>query len=979
MRRKHFKRVLAVGLSCAMMVSSWSVTGITVKADPTTEEMVANAQYNLALNKTATANPTKQEGSEKVLTDGKFTPGGDYAATTFGTPNTYYQIDLGTIYDAGTVDKLVVAYKEAKDGDTPVNGYEIQYSANGLDFVTVKTISGAMVKSQITATNLVEEEDLTGIAGKVRYVRLLYKNSYQWGIQATEIAILDINGDKKEVEADVCADAKSVSLRTDDYNQITYHIEAGEGQKDYKYLVYLENVVGSKLIGNGVEAGKDYTVDNVLSGAHWIKVIACHNGSASKGISSESVMIQDISTLIRQKRNIANAYTNGYPAKIVEMKSIYEGHSLDTAAKALDGILLYGEGSDAAMRTAAGSPQYFVIDLGEYYTPSEMKEMLLAYTNVSTYALDTKVEFSLDGEQYTEVGNKAGYVFAATSANVCAINRVPLNKLENYTEKAVRFVKVTLSGGVSTWGYVINEVSLIANTDEPTIVGSNIPEAADITIAQNAFETITYNITAGEEQNDAVYVVSLGSKVINKEAKAGVDYTYEGVDAGEYTLKVSTLDDGWLSKGITKAVTVDGYINYINHSLNLVYSNSHPEVTVTCNSDNRDYSNPNTGLVEGSQGIGAVVDAIHNGVYTDYAHHTGYLQTRPDKEDAEIIYDLGKGYSPEDIHSVIAMYERAGNAATEYEILFSATGEENSYERVFYAKDVQWKQFIQDKVDVSSYGQDTVRFIKYSIITGNYMRHSDERDENGKLKEYGCSGYHLCELAVMGNENLIPQKVKGVTAESPEYNKIVVHWEDVEDLNCTYNIYVDGQKKEQDIKPGINTATIKVGAGTHQVKVCSVFKGVESMADEVSVNVKAETTTKAPKPTSSGVPTTSESPTIASDIHNSTTGNQGVTTKGTSDKKVTVGKTKIKKAKAGKKKVSLTLKKVKGATGYRIKYSANKKLKKAKIIKAKKVNVVVKKLKKGKKYYFKAQAYTVVKGKTYYGKWSSVKSSKKVK
>ena len=970
MRRKHFKRFLAVGLSCAMMVSSWSVTGITVKADPTTEEMVANAEYNLALNKTATANPTNHEGSEKILTDGKFTPGGDHAATTFNTPNTYYQIDLGTVYDASTLDKLVVAYKGDDDGYIPGKGYEIQYSANGLDFTTAKTISGATVKSQISKTNFVEEEDLTGIAGKVRYVRLFYKDSYSYGIQATEIAILDTNGDKAEVEPEVCADAKSVTLRTDDYNQITYHIEASEGQEGYKYLVYLENVVSSKLIGNGVDAGKDYTVDNVLSGAHTVRVIACHDGAASKGISSDSVMIQDISTLIRQKRNIANAYTNGYPAKIVDMKSIYEGHSLDTAAKALDGILLLGEGSDAAMRTAAGSPQYFVIDLGEYYTPSEMKEMLLAYTNSDTCASDTKVEFSLDGEQYTEVGNKTGYVFAATSANFCAVNRVPLNKIENYTEKAVRFVKVTLSGGVSTWGYVINEVGLIANTDEPTIVGSNIPEAADVTITQNAFESFTYNITAGAEQEDAVYVVSLGSKVINKEAKAGVDYIYEGVDAGEYTLKVSTLDDGWLSKGITKAVTVDGYINYINSSLNLVYSNSHPEVTATCNSDNRNYSNPNTGLVEGSQGIGAVIDAIRNGVYTDYAHHTGYLQTRPDREDAEIIYDLGKGYDPEDIHSVIAMYERAGNAATEYEILFSATGEEDSYERVFYAKDVQWKQFIQDKVDVSSYGQDTVRFIKYSIITGNYMRHSDERDENGKLKEYGCSGYHLCELAVMGNEKMLPQKVTNVTAESPEYNTIVVHWEDVEDLNCTYNIYVDGQKKVQGVQPGVNTATITVPAGVHQVKVCSVLDGIESIADEVSVAVEAETTTRAPKPTITAGPTTEMTTTVETTTV--------VSTEKTPTKTPTVKITKISKATKAKasKKAKISIKKVKNAKKYKVQIATSKKFKKVLVTKTvKKATVTIKnkKLKNKKKLYVRVKVGKTIDKKIVYSKWSKPK------
>ena len=107
-----------------------------------------------------------------------------------------------------------------------------------------------------------------------------------------------------------------------------------------------------------------------------------------------------------------------------------------------------------------------------------------------------------------------------------------------------------------------------------------------------------------------------------------------------------------------------------------------------------------------------------------------------------------------------------------------------------------------------------------------------------------------------------------------------------------------------------------------------------------------------------------------------------VTTKNgqdTSIKTVKVGKTKILKAKAGKKRVSLTLKKIKGAKGYRIKYSTSKKFKKAKTKFIKKNKVTIKKLKKGKIYYFKAQAYKKVNGVNVYGKWSARKASKKVK
>ena len=53
--------------------------------------MVSSAEYNLALGKSITAHPSRAEGSESALSDGKFD--GQHAATTFGTEGTYYLID----------------------------------------------------------------------------------------------------------------------------------------------------------------------------------------------------------------------------------------------------------------------------------------------------------------------------------------------------------------------------------------------------------------------------------------------------------------------------------------------------------------------------------------------------------------------------------------------------------------------------------------------------------------------------------------------------------------------------------------------------------------------------------------------------------------------------------------------------------------------------------------------------------------------
>lgn len=109
---------------------------------------------------------------------------------------------------------------------------------------------------------------------------------------------------------------------------------------------------------------------------------------------------------------------------------------------------------------------------------------------------------------------------------------------------------------------------------------------------------------------------------------------------------------------------------------------------------------------------------------------------------------------------------------------------------------------------------------------------------------------------------------------------------------------------------------------------------------------------------------------------------QNPTTKPDTEKatftKVKVGKAKIKKASRSKnnKKIKLSLKKVKGATGYQIRYSKSKKFKKSKTVTSKKLIKTIKNLKTNKKYYIKVRAYKIVNGKVYRGAWSKIKSVK---
>lgn len=85
--------------------------------------------------------------------------------------------------------------------------------------------------------------------------------------------------------------------------------------------------------------------------------------------------------------------------------------------------------------------------------------------------------------------------------------------------------------------------------------------------------------------------------------------------------------------------------------------------------------------------------------------------------------------------------------------------------------------------------------------------------------------------------------------------------------------------------------------------------------------------------------------------------------------------------KAGKRKITVSWKKITGATGYKV-YRATKKNGKYKLVKTigkqSTVKFVNKKLKKNRKYYYKVRAYKTVSGKTGYGAYSKI-SYKKVK
>lgn len=157
----------------------------------------------------------------------------------------------------------------------------------------------------------------------------------------------------------------------------------------------------------------------------------------------------------------------------------------------------------------------------------------------------------------------------------------------------------------------------------------------------------------------------------------------------------------------------------------------------------------------------------------------------------------------------------------------------------------------------------------------------------------------------------------------------------------------------------------------------------DTIADNsaVTINVKDITfVTTATIPDPSYVPeTTTQKTNNGSVANNETTKNQSIKV---TTSNIKVARTKVKKVTKKKvsKKVKLTLKKIKGATGYKVQFSKTKKFKKVlvtKNVKKTKVTIKNKKLKNKKKLYVRAKAYKKVGNKKYYSKkWSVVKKVK---
>ena len=330
-----------------------------------------------------------------------------------------------------------------------------------------------------------------------------------------------------------------------------------------------------------------------------------------------------------------------------------------------------------------------------------------------------------------------------------------------------------------------------------------------------------------------------------------------------------------------------------------------------------------------------------------------------------------------------------------------------------------------------------------SVSAGEYLAYLSAVDAEGRESALAATSFgQSSKVTVKGqvidnaqsfdkpNQPNLPLGLSILT-EGISYG-FTIAWSDVADLTGQrLNLFVDGVC----IKVGINGDEAsyyenRLATGTYEVEVRSQYtsNNVESFGLKKTVSIKADpgltgktpaeladpayseykepttnptTTTKPTSENETTTPVAVETTTSAAVETTTTTAVETTTTKAvetttntnaqTTTKKqpsqttikssVNVGKAVVKKAikKKNAKKISLTLKRVKGATKYKVQIAKDKKFKKTIVTKTTKkltYSVSNSKFKKAKKLYARAKAIVVKGKKTYQGKWSKPKQVK---
>ena len=201
---------------------------------------------------------------------------------------------------------------------------------------------------------------------------------------------------------------------------------------------------------------------------------------------------------------------------------------------------------------------YAILDLGAIYKSESLDEIVCAYKD---YADNDTVVGRTYNIQYSEdlVNWDTVYTSGTIAAADLEDSKATVNDVSNITGR-VRYIKIDYPS-LPTYGIQLTEIAVLAADPELAPVETCADPAA-VTASSTGLGKITFNITAGEDQEGYVYSANLDSpngQLLNATCQAGVDYTYDVV-GGDHTVFVQSHYNGAISPGInSNQVTVNTY------------------------------------------------------------------------------------------------------------------------------------------------------------------------------------------------------------------------------------------------------------------------------------------------------------------------------------------------------------------------------------------------------------------------------------
>ena len=353
--------------------------------------------------------------------------------------------------------------------------------------------------------------------------------------------------------------------------------------------IYVENGANEQWglqlgkVFDGLEAGKQYAyqIDFTLDGSarKWIDVVTADENGQVKIVKPLGTLVGTGKTLTVTNASVFDPETNEntkYMAWLNTSRNLAKDGNV-TVSNHKEGstnhkVLTDGVCMSWSSYVGVATPGYFEVDLGQEYAASSIDQVVVWFRN-GNESLYPKNGFRVQFGNliYSDAAKLTTYPTGGSTSQADGEQfMVPVVIDKTKVEGNVRKVIIQVDDSVG-WGTQISEIAVFSENPQGPV---EVPEAADAaavevssTPSTDLTGNIKFKITAGENQTDYKYAVFVDdSETASKtDCVAGTEYTINGVETGEHTIKVVSVYQGGISKGLVSdkvnvSTKLDGYV-----------------------------------------------------------------------------------------------------------------------------------------------------------------------------------------------------------------------------------------------------------------------------------------------------------------------------------------------------------------------------------------------------------------------------------